>query len=102
MSDFTESIGKLRLAAGLCSGCDVCGMRCGMENESDLEAYIVENGDDGFFSMDQCESCKSHLGGQRYAAHDIIISGEMVHYDICIDCVMYHSHGEEPEYWEKD
>ena len=55
--------------------------------------------DEGNFSWSACESCGSTLGGNRYAAHGII-DGDVYHFDVCVDCLMYHANGEVPETWE--
>jgi hypothetical protein len=57
--------------------------------------------DEGSFSWRSCDSCGSPLGGTRYAAHGIEKTGiEPVHLDICVDCLLYHANGVEPEAWE--
>ncbi len=48
------------------------------------------------FSTYACESCNSPLAGDRFSAHGNI-DGKMVHFDICIDCRMYHAYGDEPK-----
>jgi len=51
-----------------------------------------EDNTESFFSWYRCESCSSSLGGDRYPAHGII-SGELIHLDICIDCYYYLVYG---------
>jgi len=52
------------------------------------------------FSSRPCETCGSNLAGDRHNAHAIGYHGEIVHFDICTDCVMYFANAEEPENWE--
>lgn len=69
------------------------------------------------FSTTSCDSCGSHLAGERYAAHGLIASNkifqpwidtenippektEVIHLEICIDCLLYHANGELPENWK--
>ena len=65
-------------SVGGCSGCteDHCG--------DDWE---------GRFSWSGCESCRSSLGGDRYPAHGYI-HGELCHFEVCTDCLMYHANGD--------
>jgi len=51
--------------------------------------------DEGGFSWRPCELCGSQLGGDRYAAHGYSDRHGIVHYDVCVDCVMYLANGEE-------
>lgn len=55
--------------------------------------------DQGSFSWQHCESCYSSLGGDRYPAHGLI-DGEIEHFDVCGDCLMFHANGEAPDNWE--
>ena len=53
------------------------------------------------FSWSQCEGCGSRLGGDRHPAHATVgLNHEVVHLDVCVDCVMYLANGDEPENWE--
>ncbi len=56
--------------------------------------------DEGFFSWRGCDSCGSTLGGNRYPAH-YIEDGEILHCDVCEDCLFFHANGEEPEEWRQ-
>ena len=111
MSKFTESIdrelkGIDHIATGLASCCGECCSAHGLD-EGEMEEGC-ENGtviDEGGFSSIACDSCGSPLGGDRYAAHGF--SGaqtegsekSIVHLDICVDCLMFHANGDEPEEW---
>lgn len=58
------------------------------------------------FSWSPCDSCGSTLGGDRQTAYaftiddDGHIGDDPVKLSICVDCVMYHANGDEPECWE--
>ena len=49
--------------------------------------------DDGSFSWGSCDCCDSTLGGDRYIAHGII-DGDLIHLNVCIDCLLYIANGE--------
>lgn len=57
-------------------------------------------GDEGYFSWSPCECCGSSLGGTRYAAHGRDTDGNLVHLNVCQDCLMYIANGDEPEEWD--
>jgi len=77
---------------------------------------MYQNGeivDEPGFSSHPCEICGSNLGGDRHTAHALIrtalpghVQGddydktEIVHLEICMDCVLYMSNGDLPEVWE--
>jgi len=44
--------------------------------------------DEGFFSWGPCDGCGSDLGGTRYAAHGRDSEGNIVHLDVCEDCLI--------------
>ena len=86
------------ISPGLCGGCPDCQSAYGLEEEELTRAY--ENGeicDEGGFSWHDCELCGSPLGGDRYAAHGHDSNGEIMHYDICTDCLFYIANGDLPE-----
>lgn len=64
----------------------------GLDENADLSVY-----DEGSFSWRACESCGSLLGGDRHAAHGFI-SGELVHLNVCADCLCYHANGDLPDF----
>ena len=82
---------------GLCSGCPEC-----------LEVYNctaeeIENGqacDDGGFSWHSCDGCGSGLGGDRHPAHALDGNNELVHLEVCTDCVLFWANGDLPESWD--
>lgn len=90
------------VSTGACFGCEKCREYWDEEEDDDSREMLEE----GFFSNCPCFSCNSHLGGQRYPAHGIPIpgsvteeengnlsQGEIVHFDICSDCVYYLNYG---------
>ncbi len=101
MSAYTETIdrnlkGCKAVSVGHCPGCSDC------PDEQD-EAV----GDEGGFSWSGCDCCGSSLGGDRYAAHFIILNdkgsvvGQPIHHmEVCVDCLCYLANGDEPENWE--
>lgn len=99
MSDFTERFDKgmagiTYFSTGFnpeCSDCrDTHGFCCVHA------AKAEEVPDEGHFSRSQCDVCSTRLAGNRYAAHGFI-DGELCHFDVCMDCVMYHNNGDMPE-----
>lgn len=46
--------------------------------------------DEAFFSWSSCDNCNSDLGGNRYIGHEIV-DGEIVHVEICEDCIEEYS-----------
>ena len=106
MSNFTDSIerelaGIGHISPGLASCCGEC---CSVFDlsETDMEVGLNEGGivDEGGFSSQSCDSCGSSLGGDRFAAHGFDKNDNVIHLDICVDCLMFHANGDEPESWE--
>jgi hypothetical protein len=56
--------------------------------------------DEGGFSWSSCDSCGSSLGGDRYVAHGVDANKDIIHMDICVDCLMFFANGDVPEEWE--
>jgi hypothetical protein len=57
------------------------------------------------FSWMDCDSCGSHLGGDRHVAVGLYRDDDgklqTLSMGVCVDCAMYHANGELPEvYWE--
>lgn len=52
------------------------------------------------FSHSACECCGSYLAGDRTEAHSFDSNGEILHWYICVDCVLYLANGDIPEYLE--
>lgn len=109
-------------STGAMCGCDECGLgefnradngtitrtvdddETGEEREEPVSDDEVEHAvsccDEGGFSWSACDSCGSHLGGDRYPAHGVIKINDgreiITHFDICVDCLCYHANGDLP------
>lgn len=91
MSKFTEAVerelfGVEFFSVGSCEECEECR----------------DGGDHEEFSWSECDSCGSRLGGERHAAHGIIgrtmeFKGNLYHFVVCSDCLMFHANGDEPD-----
>lgn len=74
--------------------------------EKEFPVYLKEQWEkgefviEGSFSPSSCELCGSRLGGDRYPAHGVNDDGEIIHYDICSDCLFYLANGELPDFSE--
>ena len=44
----------------------------------------------------------SRLGGDRHAAHGLDQNGDLVHMDVCIDCLLFLANGDEPSDWRAE
>lgn len=105
MSKYTKAVehqlkGIENLNPSLCASCSDCGGKWGMEEEEFADA--IENGeafDEGSFSWSSCEGCGSILGGNRYVVHGFM-DDNIIHLDVCVDCLVYLANGDEPENWE--
>ena len=67
--------------------------------------HIIAPGEwEGSFSWSACGSCGSSLGGYRFEAHAFEPTPNSVVYDIkiCVDCLMFHANGDEPEELPKE
>jgi hypothetical protein len=76
------------LSTGINAHCIVCQQEHGM-TEEELE-NALDNGDiaqEAHFSWASCEACGSSLGGDREPAHGLDANREIVHLDVCMDCV---------------
>ena len=73
-----------------------------IEHDKCSECPEEQNGDEGHFSWSACGVCNSSLGGDRFAAHGMDTDGNLVHLDVCVDCLQYIANGTEPEEWEHD
>ena len=69
------------LSVGHCPSCPDC---------VDID---LDMGEEGFFSWQACDYCHSTLGGMRYPAHGRDADGEIVHVDVCVDCVFNIAYG---------
>ena len=71
---------------GICCRCEQCQSDYGMTEQELLE---TPPDDEGGFSMHDCESCGSDLAGDRYAVHGCDANGDLIHLDVCCDCLFY-------------
>ena len=88
------------LGIGTIAGCYTCQTIYGMD-EDELQAAIdnYDVFDEGGFSWQDCDVCGSRLGGDRYVMHGYY-KDDLIHLDVCTDCIMYHANGDLPEHWE--
>lgn len=105
-SEFVQAIehytdGLTHLSVGVCSSCSDCQESHGFCCEYTLEHAIEHEGysDEGSFSWSYCDTCGSHLGGNRYDAH-AFLDEKLIHLSVCVDCLMYIANGDEPENWK--
>ncbi len=85
------------ISPGLCGTCSDCQSAYGMEPREFYAA--VSDGsvsDEGGFSWQVCECCNSDLGGDRYAAHALADDNGILHFNVCVDCIMYLENGDLP------
>ena len=97
MSEFTDAV------AAHCSEFEAVNVGCLGEH------CEYADGDENHqcepsFSRQPCDSCGSTLGGDREEAYgmyrgDKTSKMEFCKMDICVDCVMFHVNGDEPEDW---
>lgn len=85
------------IAPGLCGICSECQSDYGMEPQPFYTG--VKDGsvfDEGGFSWSDCECCGSSLGGDRFAAHGFADDDSILHFSICVDCLLYLANGDLP------
>lgn len=100
-----ETKGLVNLFVGFIPTCEECLQK--HEICCEHMAATLEISEEGSFSHSQCDGCSSELGGNRYSAHGICIedsdfAGEILHMDVCEDCVQYIANGEIPEDWRRE
>lgn len=104
MSKFTDSINRnwpdYVISLGTSHSCNEC------TNGDEIDEDDCEALDEGHFSWQECDSCGSRLGGDRFNAHAIHHEAfgpnakqpdNMYHIEICVDCLVFHANGDEPE-----
>lgn len=74
------------VSTGPAPGCDECGLGHMHSIDDDPDAY--ESACDPHFSRARCDACRTTLGGNRYHAHANDRHGNLVHLDVCEDCLM--------------
>lgn len=83
-----------------CYDCDGTGRTCKCP-QCPTRASDDE-GDEGSFSWSDCDTCGSHLGGDRHAAHGLVSPKkyarrtELIHLDVCTDCLFFIANGDLP------
>lgn len=106
MSEFTDAIKhnleNLNVMPGpACGMCSECDYRFDLDEDGRPE---TQPDDEGGFSWSSCDSCGSTFGGDRFIAHAFIDNDHtnaLLHLDICVDCLMFHANGDEPETWRQ-
>lgn len=134
MSAFTEAVerglkGLEFVSTGACHGCHECGLAtercpkcrgfgevdyapcdyCKGDGEVDVspnDTRRIDIANEPYFSWSSCDSCGSHLGGDRHPAHGSLKlfpdrEGVIVHLNVCTDCLCYLANGDEPEEWRQ-
>jgi hypothetical protein len=76
-----------------------CGECCCDDTDESIQLA-----DEGSFSWSPCDTCGNRLGGNRYHAHgwptdEIPSEGNLYHFDVCEDCLMFMANGDLPEIW---
>ena len=89
MTEKTNTLSEVKhLSVGVACDCLACISGYGYADkqlfQDDIESQEVLN--EGFFSGWSCDCCGSSLGGNRYYAHGFI-DNELVHLEVCTDCV---------------
>lgn len=113
MSDFIDSIKHIWPKHWIAPG--TSRLSCCIPDSQLEEGQMLDSVDDetlqeydeGHFAYGHkqpCESCGSTFGGNRYNAHaltndDMDQVSDPIHIGICIDCLMFHANGDEPETW---
>lgn len=114
MSAFTDAVeaqarreglrGSGSIAPGFTSICGECRDTYGFCCEHSARHAAENEGiyEEGRFSWSSCDLCGSRLGGDRYAAHFFVDDDpqkDVIHIEVCVDCLMYLANGDEPEDW---
>jgi hypothetical protein len=92
----------LDVSPGSCPGCADCGVSTLWSpsrgyHATDEDYQLAE---EPSFSWQACEACGSSLGGDRHPAHGVDEDDQIVHLDICTDCLMFSANGDLPEEWD--
>jgi hypothetical protein len=90
------------ISSGICSKCPECQSTYNEDDEEIFQEKIESQEvlDEGFFSWSPCDSCGASFGGNRYNAHGFVNGDEIIHLDICEDCLQYFANGTLPENWK--
>ena len=89
------------ISSGICSKCPECQDAYNEDDEDIFQEKIESQEvlDEGNFSWSPCDTCGASFGGDRYNAHGFV-NGEIIHLDICVDCLAYFANGDLPENWK--
>lgn len=82
------------VSTGVSPACQECADSRGFDTLEDLER-ACEAGDvveEGSFSWARCDCCRAEAG-DRYDAHARDDNDELVHLDVCADCLQYINYG---------
>ena len=91
------------LSTGWSAICPECYEPYGLCCEHAAKAHQEEHpdiGSEGHFSWHRCDCCGSTFGGDRHPAHGWMENHqELVHLEVCVDCLMFIANGDSPEKW---
>jgi hypothetical protein len=79
--------GLEHVSTGVLPGCHECGVPDGATDED------REMAEESSFSWSSCDVCCSSLGGDRHKAHGVDRNGDILHLEVCTDCLYYINYG---------
>jgi len=102
--------GIVFFSVGACPGCESCYGFSGVDaadpdNPTEDEQDMAN---ESHFSWRSCESCGSGLGGDRHPAHGYLAdksgkaTDDLLHLDVCVDCLLFHANGDTPDNLEDE
>jgi hypothetical protein len=107
--DTPELSGPVKFCAAVDYHCEGLTVSIGCEGpKCEYAEGDADHQCESFFSSLPCDSCGSHLGGDRNKAFGIkqieprpttAPFVELFPMSVCVDCVMYHANGDLPETW---
>jgi hypothetical protein len=71
---------------GIHSGPSCLCNECCFSFDTDQQEEML---DEGSFDWSPCELCGTTLGGDRWAAHGVTEDDDVIHFDICTDCLSH-------------
>lgn len=90
-------------SAGFNCRCSTCNPFGEVTEEQQMSGEYPE---EAGFSWRACDACGTTLGGDRHAAHGFVSIRrggedelELIHLEICPDCLLYAANGDLPEDW---
>lgn len=75
------------VSTGACPGCEDCDL------PADCSDHDRELAEEPSFSWSACDCCGSTLGGNRHPAHGRDKNGDLMHLEVCQDCLYYINYG---------